>query len=1269
MKLCLADSRNVCPGVQGAACRPLCFEEDPARCDCGNKDFRAGVWSKPLCSALQVEAQEEAGSGVFDCQEDLEAADRIWSDKKRQWCCGNKKLGCSSAPGGAAPTQAPPLVKPSRVDSLAEMGAAVEYQYNCQGELQNWRNAWPDAKKAWCCEHQKLGCEDKAADSAAKAVPAPAATSEPAKEMSRQPAALQQKSDAAAPSTQQQQQAESRGYDCEGDAEHWRTAWPAPKQKWCCQNRQVGCADEAASLAQRQTVSRRNRQRRPDVRGPPRQFRRQPLRTTREAPRLPALQQQAEMRQRRQEASSLAMRSHVSSAGSQAHAAEGRKAAAFERRMERSLTKDAVRGEAEDDRDDEMMSSSDEASGKAITGRVTREDDVTASKSGGGSYHEMQRGGRAEPGEARKAADAKDCDREDGRRTFEASSESRGEGRAKPEERSEVQKATPSGKVSEESGSNYGDALAQEVPASGHTPAAAAIADTARAEVPSDVAAADAPLKRKASASAAAVPPVTTNSSAASKSPVSNGPADLATAVSTETSGAAGASLLDAKAASQNKASADSSENASNVSNSPRQVRSQAKDESEDYSDQDSVNSALQTDYSTTIEIVDYEEPPIAAGDFPPDDVDNFDYDATGALDFDYAAGRPEDMELAHDYAMDVPSAVTQVVVHDTSVPPPPVIPDPPELPRLRSTIPAVAGGHMEEHVEEIDYLEDYADYYMREQELHVGGAVLIAGLLQNMALNGQRGVLGLPMNDTAGRWRVTLKDGSEVGLLGENLIPQEELFPGHEVFIHSLLADRYLNGQHALVESFNPAAGRWRVRLDGGQDLMVRPENLRSKEHALLEHYDIAYAADYDWDYDGRATPLPLPLPLQPEAPPHLEEHLEEQETALSSMRHELDEVASSMGLMKRAVEGLASRREAPVVVREVVQPRVRVSTRGGHALLSEAEDDEEGHDEKGQMSSTNGSSSGAGGDSERSSSQTVTGLSRSGADSSRVAVHSGEGSDSPSPDVVSMPAAAGAVLTEDLPPSEAREDHVVQPPPTHSIEARTIAHEDVSDHELPGADGPKLEEQRLLITPTPRPALPVQHTGSALLQTVSTSVMPQPEQATLLEGSASRAEAAEDSAELRGALEQVRAAVRAQRRHNAAMVAAAGAKRASAGRRSAAARQAFGADSARAAHRADSLMTKASASSLREKAAAALAAFEAAGEVGAEAAASVRSRSPVEAARIAEAAVEKAGGSSLQAEAALQAAKIAAAVSRAIFQSTPSERASRTASREAFV
>lgn len=71
-------------------------------------------------------------------------------------------------------------------------------EFNCDTAFNNWRAAWSDAKKMWCCRQAKRGCVD-----------ANVTTSEP--------------------------------FDCDAGFAGWEAGWSDGKKLWCCQHYQKGC--------------------------------------------------------------------------------------------------------------------------------------------------------------------------------------------------------------------------------------------------------------------------------------------------------------------------------------------------------------------------------------------------------------------------------------------------------------------------------------------------------------------------------------------------------------------------------------------------------------------------------------------------------------------------------------------------------------------------------------------------------------------------------------------------------------------------------------------------------------------------------------------------------------------------------------------------------------------------------------------------------------------------------------------------------------------
>ena len=70
----------------------------------------------------------------FDCQADVDGWEENWSEAKKAWCCTEESVGCATTPAPPATSAAP---------------------YDC-GSLEA---AVPDAKRAWCCQSAGRLCE------------------------------------------------------------------------------------------------------------------------------------------------------------------------------------------------------------------------------------------------------------------------------------------------------------------------------------------------------------------------------------------------------------------------------------------------------------------------------------------------------------------------------------------------------------------------------------------------------------------------------------------------------------------------------------------------------------------------------------------------------------------------------------------------------------------------------------------------------------------------------------------------------------------------------------------------------------------------------------------------------------------------------------------------------------------------------------------------------------------------------------------------------
>jgi len=122
-----------------------------------------------------------------------------WSTSKKAWCCEHEKLGCGA---------------PQNIS-----------EYDCSAGFFNWRDGWSTAKKAFCCLHTAKGCPTKfvclrsAEDS----------WSGEERTYCCQSVGYGCKSTTQLP------------YDCKTDFDTWQTSWTPERQNWCCTSFGRGC--------------------------------------------------------------------------------------------------------------------------------------------------------------------------------------------------------------------------------------------------------------------------------------------------------------------------------------------------------------------------------------------------------------------------------------------------------------------------------------------------------------------------------------------------------------------------------------------------------------------------------------------------------------------------------------------------------------------------------------------------------------------------------------------------------------------------------------------------------------------------------------------------------------------------------------------------------------------------------------------------------------------------------------------------------------------
>jgi hypothetical protein len=94
----------------------------------------------------------------YDCDDGYANWLTEWSGQKKAWCCANAGRGCATDATSASLTASDASPRPSILDSATTPSAAKE-SWDCQKDLKNFRAAWAESKKRYCCKMEGIGCE------------------------------------------------------------------------------------------------------------------------------------------------------------------------------------------------------------------------------------------------------------------------------------------------------------------------------------------------------------------------------------------------------------------------------------------------------------------------------------------------------------------------------------------------------------------------------------------------------------------------------------------------------------------------------------------------------------------------------------------------------------------------------------------------------------------------------------------------------------------------------------------------------------------------------------------------------------------------------------------------------------------------------------------------------------------------------------------------------------------------------------------------------
>jgi len=156
-------------------------------------------------------------SAKYDCNLNLEKWEEFWSSDQQAFCCEHTNKGCSVT---TTTTITSTTSVTTTITITITITSTTHLDFDCMSGYvySNWQERWSDQKKAWCCEHEKRGCNVTV--------------------------------------TTPKHHTQSAGpvhYDCAADAAQWRRSWSAGKRVWCCLMERKGCekviGDEGSASA------------------------------------------------------------------------------------------------------------------------------------------------------------------------------------------------------------------------------------------------------------------------------------------------------------------------------------------------------------------------------------------------------------------------------------------------------------------------------------------------------------------------------------------------------------------------------------------------------------------------------------------------------------------------------------------------------------------------------------------------------------------------------------------------------------------------------------------------------------------------------------------------------------------------------------------------------------------------------------------------------------------------------------------------------------
>ncbi|CAE7563621.1 unnamed protein product [Symbiodinium pilosum] len=167
----------------------------------------------------------------------LHQPERMWSNAKKAWCCKHNLLGC--------PTTTPQSTLVPQASNWA--GLASRPQTNdddCYTDVLYWQTAWTLSKQNWCCENHGIGCRASLhSDAYDCEIDYGRGTS--TWSYRKKLWCCMHHAQGCPAEYQAGQYASTPKYDCTAGYSEWPN-WHGPKKAWCCYHAAVGCPVEKA---------------------------------------------------------------------------------------------------------------------------------------------------------------------------------------------------------------------------------------------------------------------------------------------------------------------------------------------------------------------------------------------------------------------------------------------------------------------------------------------------------------------------------------------------------------------------------------------------------------------------------------------------------------------------------------------------------------------------------------------------------------------------------------------------------------------------------------------------------------------------------------------------------------------------------------------------------------------------------------------------------------------------------------------------------------